>query len=78
MNGNDHKHWGYIFAKWLIFNKIKTALGLDRCHHCVTAAAPLSTHIKEYFLSLDIPIHEVYGMSECSGGHIVSAHDHFK
>ncbi|XP_003492113.1 very long-chain-fatty-acid--CoA ligase bubblegum isoform X1 [Bombus impatiens] len=78
MNGNDHKHWGYIFAKWLIFNKIKTALGLDRCHHCATAAAPLSTHIKEYFLSLDIPIFEVYGMSECSGGHILSAPDHFK
>lgn len=78
MNGNNYKHWGYIFAKWLILNKIKTALGLDRCTHCITAAAPLNKEIKEYFLSIDIIILDAFGMSECSGGHSICTPDQFK
>ncbi|XP_043528278.1 long-chain-fatty-acid--CoA ligase ACSBG2-like isoform X1 [Frieseomelitta varia] len=78
MNGNNYKHWGYIFAKWLILNKIKTALGLDRCTYCITAAAPLNNEIKEYFLSIDIIILDVFGMSECGGGHTVSLPDEFR
>lgn len=69
MNGLDYKHWGYILAKWLVFDKIKMALGLDKCRYNFSAAAPLSTDIKRYFLSLDIAIYEAYGMSECSGAH---------
>lgn len=75
LKGTDFKHWGYLFAKWLVFNKVKAALGLDRCTVCVTAAAPLSTEIKQYFLSLDIVILEAYGMSECSGAHTLSTND---
>ncbi|CAD1476724.1 unnamed protein product, partial [Heterotrigona itama] len=78
MNGNNHKHWGYIFAKWLILNKIRTALGLDRCNCCISAAAPLNNEIKEYFLSIDVIILDVFGMSECSGGHTASTPDEFK
>ncbi|XP_076245683.1 acyl-CoA synthetase bubblegum family member 1 isoform X2 [Calliopsis andreniformis] len=78
MNGTDFKHWGYLFAKWLIFSKVKGALGLDRCKACVTAAAPLSTEVKQYMMSLDIPILEAYGMSECSGAHTLSTHEHFR
>ena len=33
------------------------------------AAAPIETKILEYFASLDIPILEVFGQSECSGPH---------
>ena len=72
MNGVDYKHWGYLIAKWLIFNKVKATLGLNRCKIFVTAAAPLSTEIKRYFMSLDMPIMEAYGMSECSGAHTLS------
>ncbi|XP_033328653.2 acyl-CoA synthetase bubblegum family member 1 isoform X1 [Megalopta genalis] len=75
LKGTDFKHWGYLIAKWLIFNKVKAALGLDRCGVCVTAAAPLSTEIKQYFLSLDIVILEAYGMSECGGAHTLSTND---
>ncbi|XP_076657735.1 acyl-CoA synthetase bubblegum family member 1 isoform X1 [Halictus rubicundus] len=75
LKGTDFKHWGYLIAKWLVFNKVKAALGLDRCSVCVTAAAPLSTEIKQYFLSLDIVILEAYGMSECGGAHTLSTND---
>ncbi|XP_070524552.1 very long-chain-fatty-acid--CoA ligase bubblegum isoform X2 [Cardiocondyla obscurior] len=69
INGEDYKHWGYVFAKWLVFDKVKAALGLNRCKIFVSAAAPISNDIKQYFMSLDIPLLEAYGMSECSGAH---------
>ncbi|XP_043265551.1 very long-chain-fatty-acid--CoA ligase bubblegum isoform X1 [Colletes gigas] len=78
MNGNDVKHWGYLFAKWLVFNKVKAALGLDRSKLCISAAAPISLELKQYFMSLDIPILEAYGMSENSGPHCICAVDYFR
>ncbi|XP_018348115.1 PREDICTED: long-chain-fatty-acid--CoA ligase ACSBG2-like [Trachymyrmex septentrionalis] len=72
MNGIDYKHWGYVCAKWLVFDKVKAALGLNKCLIFVTAAAPLNIDIKKYFLSLDIPVLEVYGMSESSGPHTLT------
>ncbi|CAD6224814.1 GSCOCG00005566001-RA-CDS [Cotesia congregata] len=78
MNGVDYKTWGYLFAKWLVFNKIKATLGLDRCKIFVTAAAPLSDDIKKYFMSLDMPIMEAYGMSECAGAHTLSTEDKYR
>ena len=38
----------------------------------LTAAAPISLVTLEFFLSLGIPIYEVYGMSECTGPQTVS------
>lgn len=35
----------------------------------------MSIDTKRYFLSLDIPIIEIFGMSECSGGHSFSVPD---
>lgn len=78
MNGNDSKTWGYSFAKWLVFSKVRAALGLDRCSLTITAAAPLSNEIKQYFMSLDILLHEAYGMSESSGAHTLSRPDYYR
>ncbi|XP_046814921.1 very long-chain-fatty-acid--CoA ligase bubblegum isoform X1 [Vespa crabro] len=78
MNGTDYRHWGYIIAKWLVFDKVKTTLGLNRCKIFVTAAAPLSVEIKKYFLSLDIPIMEAFGMSECSGAHSITLRNNYR
>ncbi|KYQ58785.1 Very long-chain-fatty-acid--CoA ligase bubblegum [Trachymyrmex zeteki] len=72
MNGIDYKHWGYVFAKWLVFDKVKAALGLNKCQTFVTSTAPLNIDITNYFLSLDIFLFEGYGISECSGCHTLN------
>jgi len=59
--------WGWWLANTLVFSKVKEALGLDRTRFCATAAAPIAKETLDYFLSLNIPIYEIYGMSECSG-----------
>lgn len=78
MNGVEEKSWGYSFAKWLVFDRIKTTLGLDNCRIFVTAAAPLSTEVKRYFMSLDIPIMDAFGMSECAGALTLSRNDCYR
>ena len=57
----------YRVAERLVFHKIKSALGLDRAGVLVSGAAPISSHILEFFATLDLPIWEVYGQSEGSG-----------
>jgi len=59
--------WGYPLAKRLVFSKVRRALGLDAARLCVVSAAPIARETLEFFLSLDIPILEIYGMSECTG-----------
>ena len=78
MNGVDYKHWSYFFAKWLIFDKVKAALGLNKCKIFLTGGAPMSIDVKKYFLSLDIPILEMYGMSECGGAHTTNSYKEYK
>jgi len=57
----------YGLADKLVFSKVKEKLGFDRCEIFVSTAAPISQDTLEFFLSLGIPITEVYGMSECTG-----------
>ncbi len=42
------------------------------------AAAPIEAKILKYFASVDIPILEIFGQSECTGPHTSSAHDGWK
>jgi long-subunit acyl-CoA synthetase (AMP-forming) len=66
--------WNWGLADKLVFSKVREKLGLDRCRLQVTSAAPISRDTLEFFLSLGLIIHEVYGMSECTGPATVSTH----
>ena len=57
----------YGLANKLLFKKVRGLLGMDRCVMRLSGAAPITKETLEYFLSLDLPICEVYGMSECTG-----------
>ncbi|KDO19768.1 hypothetical protein SPRG_15102 [Saprolegnia parasitica CBS 223.65] len=61
------KPCGYDFAKALVFNKVRDALGLDKCKAFYSGAAPLSPEVTAFFASLDIPIYEAMGLSETTG-----------
>jgi long-subunit acyl-CoA synthetase (AMP-forming) len=61
------KPLAYGIANALVFKKVRKQLGLDRARIAVTSAAPISRDTLEFFLSLGVPICEVYGMSECTG-----------
>ncbi|MED6272780.1 Long-chain-fatty-acid--CoA ligase acsbg2 [Characodon lateralis] len=72
MNGENVVPWGFTLYNILVFKKVRAALGLDRCRMCCTGAAPITKDTLEYFMSLNIPVKELYGMSESSGPHTVS------
>eukprot|EP00095_Tigriopus_kingsejongensis_P001487 snap_masked-scaffold124_size330879-processed-gene-1.10 protein:Tk01487 transcript:snap_masked-scaffold124_size330879-processed-gene-1.10-mRNA-1 annotation:"long-chain-fatty-acid-- ligase acsbg2" len=59
--------YSYPLAKKLVFSKVQENLGLDKCRIMGVGAAPMARETFEYFLSLDIPLLECYGMSETSG-----------
>ena len=51
---------------------VHKAIGLGKVKACFTAAAPIAKETLEYFASLNIPVYEVFGQSECTGPHTVS------
>ncbi|MDB4873659.1 MAG: Long-chain-fatty-acid--CoA ligase [Gemmatimonadetes bacterium] len=57
----------YALANRVVYSKVRASLGLDRARTLITGAAPISLHTQEFFLSLGLPICEVYGMSESTG-----------
>ena len=71
-SGEEERQAGldYWLADKLVFSKVKDALGLDGCRIFFSAAAPLSGQVMEYFMSLDMRVWEIYGMSETSGPQI--------
>jgi long-chain acyl-CoA synthetase len=57
----------YRLARKLVLDKLRTAMGLSRARMCVSGAAPIAREVLEFFASVDVVIHEVYGQSEDSG-----------
>ncbi|XKL69250.1 hypothetical protein PGB90_007019 [Kerria lacca] len=71
MEGYDRESLLYKFFRAVLFSKIKKSLGFDECIIYFCGGAPLSSKIREFLMSFDFPISEVYGMSECTGAQIV-------
>ena len=57
----------YSLANFVVFKNIKKALGLDHCIMNIYGAAPLKKATRDYFASLNIPLLNIYGMSETAG-----------
>ena len=74
---HESKPFTYAIANALVFKKVRAQLGLDRARIAVTSAAPISRDTLEFFLSLGVPICEVYGMSECTGPATASLPDKY-
>ncbi|OAF65014.1 hypothetical protein A3Q56_07268 [Intoshia linei] len=55
----------------IVYNKAKYALGLDKCKYIFYGAAPISFNTIDFFMSVGLLLHGVYGLSECSGPHSV-------
>uniref|UniRef100_H0YQ21 Long-chain-fatty-acid--CoA ligase ACSBG2 n=1 Tax=Taeniopygia guttata TaxID=59729 RepID=H0YQ21_TAEGU len=78
MNGCSEVPVNFRLAQQLVYRKVRKAIGLDRCTKCYTGAAPIARETLEFFLSLNIPVLELYGMSESSGPHTASLPHAFK
>ncbi|XP_073688870.1 long-chain-fatty-acid--CoA ligase ACSBG2-like [Garra rufa] len=78
MDGDSSVPWGFTLANALVFKTVRKALGLDRCRACYTGAAPITKDTLEYFMSLYIPVFELYGMSESTGPHSVSCAEGYR
>ena len=50
-----------------VLRAIRAKVGLDRCEVPITSTAPIPVDVKEFFASLDMPLIEVWGMSELTG-----------
>ncbi|CAG9797104.1 unnamed protein product [Chironomus riparius] len=74
MAGEHYASIQYKLVSTIILSKVKQALGFDKIKLMLTGAAPMNVDTKRYFLSLDIPILDAYGMSESSGSHSFAAY----
>lgn len=72
---NLQKHGKLTHPLWdkLLFNKIKTALGMDKLRMMVSGSAPLSAPVMTFFRCLlGIPVLEGYGQTEGSAAATIS------
>jgi len=62
----------FSMANFIILKRIKQAIGLDECLGFFYGAAPLKQSSVDYFASLDIPLMNLYGLSETTGSTTIS------
>ena len=59
----------FKLANSLILKRIHERIGLDQVKMTLSGAAPIQTKTIEFFMSINIPVLELYGMSENCGPH---------
>lgn len=73
LNGSPTNSLQFRIAQMTILGKVRQALGFKRCKGFLTGAAPISEATRNYFLSLDMPLIEGYGMTESSSVHLIGS-----
>ena len=61
--------WTFGIANSLVLKKVHQLIGLDCVKIALTGAAPIHVKTIEFFMSVNIPLLELYGMSEDAGPH---------
>lgn len=51
----------------IVLSKVRARLGLDEVQIAITAAAPINPDLVKFFMTIGIPLFELYGMSETTG-----------
>ena len=69
--------WGWYLANQLAFKKVRQGLGMARCKLFISGAAPIHVSVVEYFMSVNIPVLELFGMSECTGPHCSNLYENW-
>ena len=64
---NNKDTFMFTVGQKAVYMKVREALGLDRCTAFYSGAAPIAAETIKYFLSLNLVVHELYGMSEVTG-----------
>ncbi|MEB2348824.1 MAG: long-chain fatty acid--CoA ligase [Comamonadaceae bacterium] len=59
--------WRFHLARWLVLDNVRKMIGIHRARQLVTGAAPISPELIKWYLSLGIPMLEVWGMTETCG-----------
>lgn len=57
----------FRLANVLALNNVRKLIGIDRARFLVTGAAPISPELVKWYLSLGVPMLEVWGMTETCG-----------
>ena len=55
-----------------VLKKVLDRVGLQQCEIFAVGAAPMRRKVHEYFMSINIPLMELYGLSESSGPHTLN------
>ena len=64
--------WKFKVANGLVLKKIHKQLGLDCLKVAIVSGAPVLRSTSEFFMSINIPIMDMYGTSENSGPQTIS------
>uniref|UniRef100_A0A8C8YJZ8 long-chain-fatty-acid--CoA ligase n=1 Tax=Prolemur simus TaxID=1328070 RepID=A0A8C8YJZ8_PROSS len=74
----SHLPLSFSLAKTLTFDQTRKFFGLEHCQQFFNMGVGLPRTTLDFFLSLNIPIFEFYGLTECTGIHSVSSHKAFR
>jgi long-chain acyl-CoA synthetase len=68
----------FMLARWLTLNNVRKTIGIDRARFLVTGAAPISPDLVKWYLSLGVPMGEVWGLTETCGASTYTPPDKIK